>query len=678
MTSPILTLFTAIGLFSVLFRVDCYGAVTEDHTHYSTVLGMNRNYRIFLPPGYYQSGKRYPVLYWFHGSGGSSKQETYRSEFENYVDCHDLIIVKVDGSTGSGATWDYGLAFEYDRRTQENNKALTGMHFSIYIRELTGVIDSLYRTIPDRDHRAVSGQSMGGLMSPWIASQNKDLFGSASMFSPSPDAAMFGPEGREVCFVNRELYRSLKGIPLRITVAGGDRYRQYYFEQKAVWDLAGLTDFEFHVANYPDHRAVDIPSQFDFHMKQFSMVHPSPDNWNHADPFTDFKVWNYDISARRNEQAFTILEKVTPAGMMVCSRIFLPDGPIIRDERITITTDSIYKSSEYYILTDYNRSTGNVRTSRILSDNKGRLKINLDGGGHAIGINRENDKARLYLIPEFNREEIYCENGAVNTLNFTVINTGGSPSGPVHIRAFTPKSFLSFKEDTLTLGSLEPGQQVRITNRFPFIIACQKYGDPDNENFITKISLAITCNGTPQDVSDIFIFPVSNTSQLTVGSDLIILDGTARTVKCYDNRAHKDTLMTISGGSGNGNSIPEPGETIELWVCLARGLGLSDKNSFHPAFLVNCQEIPGIRVTRLKYNIKGSEYSGAANLQSCVTIDPDTPPGTELNLWLKCESYEFSEEGYNRPIQRHTFDFRRVVLRVGESAFATLPDHNSR
>ena len=59
--------------------------IIEDHTHYSSVLGRTRNYRIFLPPDYYQSGKHYPVLYWFHGSGGSSKQNTYKSEFEDFV-----------------------------------------------------------------------------------------------------------------------------------------------------------------------------------------------------------------------------------------------------------------------------------------------------------------------------------------------------------------------------------------------------------------------------------------------------------------------------------------------------------------------------------------------------------------------------------------------------------------
>jgi hypothetical protein len=123
--------------------------------------------------------------------------------------------------------------------------------------------------------------------------------------------------------------------------------------------------------------------------------------------------------------------------------------------------------------------------------------------------------------------------------------------------------------------------------------------------------------------------------------------------------------MTISGGSGNGNFIPEPGETIEIWVRLPHGLGPADKNTFHPAFLINKNEGPWISVPQLKYNIKGAEYSGAANLQTEIRISQDAPYGEELNLWLQCESYEFSEEGYNRPIQRHAFDYRRVIIIVG-------------
>jgi poly(3-hydroxybutyrate) depolymerase len=38
-----------------------------DQTHESQVSGETRHYRIFLPPDYETSGKRYPVIYWFHG-----------------------------------------------------------------------------------------------------------------------------------------------------------------------------------------------------------------------------------------------------------------------------------------------------------------------------------------------------------------------------------------------------------------------------------------------------------------------------------------------------------------------------------------------------------------------------------------------------------------------------------
>src|SRR5688572_1263274 len=45
-------------------------ALIQDASHFSEVFGEHRNYRVFLPPNYAQSSpKRYPVVYFFHGSG---------------------------------------------------------------------------------------------------------------------------------------------------------------------------------------------------------------------------------------------------------------------------------------------------------------------------------------------------------------------------------------------------------------------------------------------------------------------------------------------------------------------------------------------------------------------------------------------------------------------------------
>ena len=145
---------------------------------------------------------------------------------------------------------------------------------------------------------------------------------------------------------------------------------------------------------------------------------------------------------------------------------------------------------------------------------------------------------------------------------------------------------------------------------------------------------------------------------------MLILDGTSKSVEVYNNEKHEVSIQKVSGGTGNGNSVPEPGETVELYVQLPQGLSPHDQNTFHPAFLLNIDESPWVSVPGLRFNIRGAEWSGAPNLQSRLKISSATPTGTELNLWLKCESYEFREEGFTKAIQRHSSDYRRVNLKI--------------
>src|ERR1044072_8433697 len=82
-----------------------------DSRHYSTVFGEIRNYRIFLPPGYFaDSHKKYPVIYFLHGwsqrsfgAGGDvyaafdTGVENHGDNIANFVSAHDVIVVKSDG-----------------------------------------------------------------------------------------------------------------------------------------------------------------------------------------------------------------------------------------------------------------------------------------------------------------------------------------------------------------------------------------------------------------------------------------------------------------------------------------------------------------------------------------------------------------------------------------------------
>ena len=49
--------------------------VYTDTSHYSTTFNGYRNYRVYLPEGYGNEGKRYPVIYFFHGYGGRHNQD---------------------------------------------------------------------------------------------------------------------------------------------------------------------------------------------------------------------------------------------------------------------------------------------------------------------------------------------------------------------------------------------------------------------------------------------------------------------------------------------------------------------------------------------------------------------------------------------------------------------------
>ena len=111
--------------------------------------GLLRNPRanVLLPDGY-DSGKRYPVLYLFHGGGGQY------TEFDGYniremTAGRDLIVVMPDAGLG----WHCNPA-----RSNVGPRNWETFH----IEELIPWVDATFRTFPEQAGRAVSGFSMGG------------------------------------------------------------------------------------------------------------------------------------------------------------------------------------------------------------------------------------------------------------------------------------------------------------------------------------------------------------------------------------------------------------------------------------------------------------------------------------------------------------------------------------
>src|SRR4029079_8999664 len=50
------------------------GSTVIDHPLYATTIGIQTSYNVFLPPGYDESTRRYPVLYMLHGVAGDATE----------------------------------------------------------------------------------------------------------------------------------------------------------------------------------------------------------------------------------------------------------------------------------------------------------------------------------------------------------------------------------------------------------------------------------------------------------------------------------------------------------------------------------------------------------------------------------------------------------------------------
>jgi len=170
------------------------GVTIIDSMHYSNVFGEIRNYRIFLPPAYFQNPqKKYPVIYFMHGwgqryfgEGGheyaqfDSGNQNKGDNIEKFVSEHEVIVVKSDGYNRSPDE-------KYYFRPYNVLPVETFRQFPIYYPELINYIDVHYNTISDREHRAISGLSMGGFMTFWIGGKYPHLFTAAGNFCGSAE-----------------------------------------------------------------------------------------------------------------------------------------------------------------------------------------------------------------------------------------------------------------------------------------------------------------------------------------------------------------------------------------------------------------------------------------------------------------------------------------------------------
>jgi enterochelin esterase family protein len=173
--------------------VDFYGLKNVPHGevrskwYLSKTTGEWRRAFIYTPPGYDQNPRnRYPVLILQHGSGedetGWSAQGKAPFILDNLIaagKAKPMIVVMDRGyASRPGAV----LAEGPNAWIQSVRTAFSAFE-DVIVHDLVPMIDASYRTIPDREHRALAGLSMGGMQSLFIGLQHLDLFAYIGSFS---------------------------------------------------------------------------------------------------------------------------------------------------------------------------------------------------------------------------------------------------------------------------------------------------------------------------------------------------------------------------------------------------------------------------------------------------------------------------------------------------------------
>jgi S-formylglutathione hydrolase len=143
-----------------------------------------RNVTVYLPRGYYDSRKHYPVVYllpwenctdkgWFRIPGDESLERI----LDNLIysgETEPMIVVIPDVNNKLNGCW-------------YTNSELTGNWEDFIVKDLVDYTDTHFRTLPFAESRGIAGHSMGGYGALKLATKHPDVFSAVYALNPFVD-----------------------------------------------------------------------------------------------------------------------------------------------------------------------------------------------------------------------------------------------------------------------------------------------------------------------------------------------------------------------------------------------------------------------------------------------------------------------------------------------------------
>lgn len=154
-----------------------HGAIATVYYDSSAIPG-GRRMRVYTPPGYDTSAAKLPVLYLLHGGGDSDDSWATVGRAGAILDnliaagkATPMIVVMPAGHTSTEFRLTPGVRMGHDAFNDD------------FVKVIVPYIDTHYRTVADREHRAIAGLSMGGLQTLNIALSDAADFAYVGVFS---------------------------------------------------------------------------------------------------------------------------------------------------------------------------------------------------------------------------------------------------------------------------------------------------------------------------------------------------------------------------------------------------------------------------------------------------------------------------------------------------------------
>lgn len=150
----------------------------EQRVFYSISLQRKMPYEVVLPIGYAAGQQRYSVLYLLHGWQGDETDWVKHTHLRELAASYQIIIVTPRAEN----SWYVNSATNPEDR-----------YADYMLDDLIEDVESHYRAIADKQHRAIAGLSMGGYGALLFALRRPALFD----FAASISGAFSGPSGIE-------------------------------------------------------------------------------------------------------------------------------------------------------------------------------------------------------------------------------------------------------------------------------------------------------------------------------------------------------------------------------------------------------------------------------------------------------------------------------------------------